>query len=51
MRNLSNNELTEINGGGIKLSIGTFLGISAFVSFVIGAVNGYLRPLTCSSTN
>lgn len=49
MNNLSNQELININGGGIKLSMASFLGISAIVSFVIGAVNGFLRPLTCSS--
>ena len=49
MNNLSNQELININGGGIKLSVGAFLGVSAIVSFIIGAVNGFLRPLTCSS--
>ncbi len=48
--NLTNKELTEINGGAIKLSMGTSLIIGGVASFIIGLVNGYLRPLACSSS-
>lgn len=47
---LSEKELNEINGGAIKIGVGTFLIIGGAVSFLIGLVNGYLRPLTCSSS-
>lgn len=47
---LTEKELNEINGGALKLSAGTFLIIGGVISFVIGFVNGYLRPLTCSNT-
>ncbi|HIS18018.1 MAG TPA: class IIb bacteriocin, lactobin A/cerein 7B family [Candidatus Coprovivens excrementavium] len=47
---LTEKELNEVNGGAIKLSVGTFLIIGGILSFTIGLINGYLRPLTCSST-
>ncbi len=49
MNNLSNQELNEISGGFIKLTIGKWLVAGGIATFFIGAINGYLRPLTCSS--
>lgn len=49
MNMLTEKELNDINGGAIKLSAGGFLVAGGFFTFLIGLVNGYLRPLTCSS--
>lgn len=49
MNTLTCKELHDIEGGGIKISIGLGLGLGAAMSFVIGFLNGYLRPLACSS--
>lgn len=43
---LSNNELMNINGGGMK--IGLFLALGGFVTLLVGIVDGYLRPLACN---
>ena len=47
--NLKEQELTEIEGGGSLLGLGKLAVFGGLVTFVIGAVNGYLRPLTCGS--
>lgn len=47
MKKLKNEELTKVNGGGIKFTKVGILG--AVVSFVIGFVSGMTRPFTCSS--
>ncbi len=45
MRELSNNDLHEIyGGGGISLGLAIFTGIT----FVIGLIDGYVRPLKCN---
>jgi len=49
MIELSNVELTKIEGGGFKFSIGTGIIIGGAISFLIGVANGLLRPLGCSS--
>lgn len=49
MSELSIEELKKIEGGAIKLAIGKVLLIGGATSFLIGLVNGYLRPLLCSS--
>lgn len=46
MHNLTNNELKQIKGGGI--SVGAVLLIAAGVVFVIGVIDGYVRPLSCN---
>ena len=46
MKNLSNQELMEIQGGGISLSVGLLIG--AGVVFLIGVIDGYIRPLKCN---
>lgn len=45
MVKLSNNELSKINGGG--LSIGVALLIGGLATFIIGMIDGYVRPLRC----
>lgn len=44
MKNICLNDLKEIRGG---FSIGGFLGIGAFITFLVGALDGYIRPLSC----
>ena len=43
---LSKNELIEIKGGAIKYGI--YIAIGAAVTFIIGLVDGFLRPLKCN---
>ncbi len=45
MKEVSKEELKKINGGGI--SILTAIGISATVIFVLGVIDGYVRPKKC----
>lgn len=45
MTELSSNELNEIHGGGgISLGLAIFAGIT----FIIGVIDGYVRPLKCN---
>lgn len=46
MKKLNDNEMKEINGGGIN--IGMWIGIGAGISFLIGLVDGLIRPLKCN---
>lgn len=46
MYKLTKNELLNINGGAI--SIGAGLLIAAGVVFLIGVIDGYVRPLKCN---
>ena len=46
MQDLTMNELKQIKGGGI--SVGTGLLIAAGIVFLIGAIDGYVRPLGCN---
>lgn len=46
MKNLSNEELKGINGGAFHFGI--FAGIVAGVSFIIGVIDGLVRPLKCN---
>ena len=43
MEKISNNELKQINGGGFGLG----LLIGGLATFVIGIIDGYIRPLKC----
>ena len=43
MEKISKNELMSINGGGFGLG----LLIGGLVTFIIGVVDGYVRPLKC----
>lgn len=45
MNILTKEELKKINGGGI--SFGAILGIGAGITFLIGLIDGYVRPLAC----
>lgn len=45
MQQLTKKELMNINGGGI----GTLLLVGAVVVFVIGVIDGIVRPLACRS--
>lgn len=46
MHNLTNNELKQIKGGGVSLGVGLL--IAAGVIFLIGVIDGYVRPLSCN---
>ncbi len=46
MKELTKEELYKINGGG--LSIGMGIGLIAGISFLIGVVDGIIRPLRCN---
>ena len=43
MNKISNNELKQINGGGFGLG----LLIGGLATFLIGVIDGYVRPLKC----
>ena len=45
MKELENKELLEINGGGISIGMG--FGIAAGITFLIGVIDGLVRPLRC----
>ena len=45
MRELSNDELTEINGG--SFGLGKLTLISLGFAFAIGVIDGLFRPLRC----
>lgn len=49
MQKLTNEELSNINGGAIKLAVTKWLIGGGIATFIIGLVSGYLRPLTCSA--
>ncbi len=44
---MTNQELKEIKGGSRRLGIGFM--IAAGISFIIGIVDGYMRPLACNN--
>ena len=46
MRELSADNLKKIDGGGI--SVWGAIGIAAGVIFVIGVIDGFVRPLSCN---
>lgn len=46
MKNLTNNEMKKIDGGGFNVAL--WLGIGAGVSFLIGLIDGIVRPLKCN---
>ena len=45
---LKNEELTEITGGGTGRNVGIGIIIAALGSFIVGIVDGFLRPLKCN---
>lgn len=44
MKKLDNNNLKKIEGGGI----GWYIALGGILTFVIGAFDGYIRPLSCN---
>lgn len=44
MNKLGNDELKKVNGGGLGL-----WALGASVVFLIGVVDGYIRPLKCNN--
>lgn len=46
MKDLTNEELKKINGGAIRL--GFVVGLAAGVTFLIGVIDGLIRPLKCN---
>ena len=46
MKKLKKNELVKINGGGISIGFGLLIG--AGVVFIIGLIDGFVRPLQCN---
>ena len=49
MKKIKESELVNVTGGIAKVTVGGLLSIGGLISFLIGAINGYLRPLSCSS--
>ena len=47
---LTNQELYNINGGALKLAASKWIVIGGVATFIIGIVNGYLRPLSCKAS-
>ena len=46
---LTNEDLSNINGGAIKIGVTKWLIGGGIATFIIGVINGYLRPLACSA--
>lgn len=46
---LTNEDLSNINGGAIKIAVTKWLIGGGIATFIIGVINGYLRPLACSA--
>lgn len=44
-RSLTNNELIRISGGAVKF--GVIAAIVGTISFLIGVVDGFIRPFKC----
>ena len=47
MNYLTNEELSNLNGGAVKIALSKILMGGGIATFIIGVINGYLRPLTC----
>ena len=45
MKKIEKNDLENIYGGGFSFSIAAIIG--AGITFLIGVVDGYVRPLAC----
>ena len=45
MKRLSNQKLIQIKAGGISWSVVGF--VSVITTFIIGVVDGFIRPLPC----
>lgn len=45
MKTLSNKELKEVKGGA---AVGAYILIGGLIVFLIGVIDGYVRPLKCN---
>ena len=45
MEKINKQELKNITGGAFRIGIG--IGIAAGITFLIGVIDGYVRPLAC----
>ena len=45
---LKNDELINIHGGASNKGIGVGIIIAALGSFIVGIIDGFLRPLACN---
>ena len=48
MKNLTNEELKCVDGGGVSLGLGIGALIVAGVTFIVGVIDGMVRPLKCN---
>lgn len=48
MKELTNEELINVNGGAVKSSVIAIIG--AGIVFIVGFINGLRRPYSCSSS-
>lgn len=46
MKKLEKHELIKVNGGGMSVGLGLLIG--AGVVFIIGLIDGFVRPLSCN---
>lgn len=46
MKNLTNEELLSVDGGALKIGIG--IAIVAGITFIVGVIDGIIRPLKCN---
>lgn len=46
MKKIEKDELIKINGGGMNVGLGLLIG--AGVVFIIGLIDGFVRPLKCN---
>ena len=46
MERISKNELMSVNGGGFSIGLGFLIG--GLATFIIGVIDGYVRPLKCN---
>ena len=46
MEKLNKKDLMSVNGGGISLGVGLLIG--AGIVFIIGVIDGFMRPLKCN---
>jgi lactobin A/cerein 7B family class IIb bacteriocin len=48
MKQLTFNELQQVNGGSGPVYTSIFIGIAAFISFVSGFLSGFTNPHKCN---
>jgi len=46
MKKMKKTEMLKVNGGGISIGFGLLIG--AGVVFIIGLIDGFVRPLKCN---